>query len=172
MAEKVFSRISTRQGSFVVLSTPSGLDLLMVELYDAHRARRWRDTLSGIGLAALISAGLYLVIFFISRDPESLPRKGVAIFIIAITILTILWRLLYIRIFTAPQFMRRMLIVGAGKSGRALVKVIKEIWPQPFFLVGLVDDDPQKIGLKIYDLRFWVEATSSSRSSRKKIFPI
>jgi exopolysaccharide biosynthesis polyprenyl glycosylphosphotransferase len=122
---------------------------LMVELYDSHRARRIRDTLYGIGLAALISAGLYLVIFFLSPDPESLPRKGVAIFIVAITILTILWRLLYIRIFTAPQFMRRMLIVGAGKSGRVLVNVIKEIWPKPFFLVGLVDDDPQKIGLKI-----------------------
>ena len=124
---------------------------LMVELYDSHRARRRRDTFYGIGLAALISAALYLVVFFLSSDPESLPRKGVAIFIIAITILTILWRLIYIRIFTAPQFMRRMLIVGAGVSGRALVNVIKNIWPQPFFLVGLVDDDPRKIGEKICD---------------------
>jgi exopolysaccharide biosynthesis polyprenyl glycosylphosphotransferase len=123
--------------------------LLMVELYDARRSRRRRDTLIGITISALISAGIYLVVFFVST--EDLPRRGVAIFIVAVTALTILWRLLYIRVFTAPQFMRRMLIVGAGKSGMALLEVLKDIWPQPFFLVGLIDDDPNKIGLKLYD---------------------
>ena len=123
--------------------------LLMVELYDARRARRRRDTLTGISIAALISAALYLVVFFIT--PEDLPRRGVAIFIIAVTLLTIFWRLLYIRVFTAPQFMRRVLIVGAGKSGMALLDVLKDIWPQPFYLVGLIDDDPKKIGLKLCD---------------------
>jgi len=48
--------------------------LLMVELYDARRARRRRDTLTGISIAALISAALYLVVFFIT--PEDLPRRG------------------------------------------------------------------------------------------------
>ncbi len=121
----------------------------MVELYDARRAQRRRETLTGIGIAALTSAALYLVVFFIT--PEDLPRRGVAIFIVAVTLLTILWRLLYIRIFTAPQFMRRVLIVGAGKSGIALLEVLKNIWPQPFCLVGLIDDDPNKIGLKLGD---------------------
>ena len=123
--------------------------LLMVELYDTRRARRQRDTLIGISIAALISAALYLVVFFIT--PEDLPRRGVAIFIVAVTLLTILWRLVYIRVFTAPQFMRRMLIVGAGKSGMALLDVLKGISPQPFYLVGLIDDDPNKIGLKLND---------------------
>jgi exopolysaccharide biosynthesis polyprenyl glycosylphosphotransferase len=123
--------------------------LLMVELYDARRARRRRDTLTGISVAALSSAALYLVVFFIT--PEDLPRRGVAIFIVAVTLLTIFWRLLYIRVFTAPQFMRRVLIVGAGKSGMALLNVLKDTWPQPFYLVGLIDDDPKKIGLKLCD---------------------
>jgi exopolysaccharide biosynthesis polyprenyl glycosylphosphotransferase len=123
--------------------------LLMVELYDARRARRKRDTLTGITVAALISAAIYLVVFFIT--PEDLPRRGVAIFIVSVTLLTIIWRLIYIRVFTAPQFMRRVIIVGAGKSGMALLEVLKDIWPQPFYLVGLIDDDPKKIGLKLCD---------------------
>jgi exopolysaccharide biosynthesis polyprenyl glycosylphosphotransferase len=121
--------------------------LLMVELYDTRRARRRRDTLIGIGIAALISAVIYLVVFFII--PDDLPRRGAAIFIVTVTLLTIVWRLLYIRVFTAPQFMRRMLIVGAGKSGMALLDILKDISPQPFYLVGLIDDDPNKIGLKL-----------------------
>ena len=123
--------------------------LLMVELYDARRARRRRDTLIGISVAALISSALYLVVFFITD--ADLPRRGVAIFIVSVTLLTIVWRLTFIRVFTAPQFMRRMLIVGAGKSGMALLDILKDISPQPFNLVGLIDDDPNKIGLKLND---------------------
>ena len=122
--------------------------LLLVELYDPSRARRKRDTLYGIGIATGVSLAVYLVIYFVS-DPETIPRKGVAIFIGLVAILTVLWRMVYIRIFTAPQFMRRVMILGAGKSGQALLHVLEEIWPQPFFLVGLIDDDPQKIGVKI-----------------------
>jgi exopolysaccharide biosynthesis polyprenyl glycosylphosphotransferase len=122
--------------------------LMLVELYDTSRARRRKDTLYGIGVATLISLAIYLVIYFLS-DPETIPRKGVAIFIGVVAVLTILWRMFYIRLFTAPQFMRRVLIVGAGKSGRALLEILRDIWPQPFYLVGLIDDDPQKIGQTI-----------------------
>jgi exopolysaccharide biosynthesis polyprenyl glycosylphosphotransferase len=41
--------------------------------------------------------------------------------------------------------MRRVLIIGAGRAGSTLVQVIKESWPPPFFLVGLIDDDPMKL---------------------------
>jgi len=36
-------------------------------------------------------------------------------------------------------------------SGMALLDVLKGISPQPFYLVGLIDDDPNKIGLKLND---------------------
>jgi exopolysaccharide biosynthesis polyprenyl glycosylphosphotransferase len=38
------------------------------------------------------------------------------------------------------------LIVGAGNAGQTIVKVISEQWPPPFFTVGLVDDNPEKLG--------------------------
>ncbi len=125
--------------------------VLLVELYDIRRASRLRDVLQGLLFAFLISGGVYLLLFFIS-SPNPLPRRGVAGFLIAATVLTLLWRIVYIKVFTAPVFLRRVLIVGAGRAGTNLSGIIKAIWPPPYFLVGLIDDDPKKIGKKINDL--------------------
>ncbi len=122
--------------------------LLLIELYDIRRASRLSETLRGIGIAVAVGLGAYLFVFFLA-PPNSLPRRGFLVFIIAVSILTLIWRLLYIRIFTAPLFMRRALIVGAGRAGSTLAKVIKEMWPPPFFVIGLIDDNPEKINTQI-----------------------
>jgi exopolysaccharide biosynthesis polyprenyl glycosylphosphotransferase len=124
--------------------------LLMVRLYDEHHARYPDQTLRNIAFSALIGLGLYMVFYFTS-EPNSLPRIGVATFIICVFTLTLLWRLLYIRIFTAPQFMRRVLLVGAGETGNIMLKIINQIKPRPYILVGIIDDDPKKIGKKFED---------------------
>jgi len=115
----------------------------MLELYDTRRAGRKIDTLRGIAVAAGISAMLYLAIFFIS-PPKSLPRRGVATFIGVAAALTLLWRLFYIRVFTAPAFLRRVVIIGAGRAGTILADIIQKITPVPFTLVGYIDDDSKK----------------------------
>lgn len=122
--------------------------ILMVELYDIHHASNLGETLKTIGLAALIYTLVYLLIYFTS-PPNSLPRSGVAFFIIGVVILTLLWRFLYIRIFTAPHLLRRALIIGAGNAGKTLVDVIQNQNPPPFITVGLIDDDPQKQGQSV-----------------------
>jgi exopolysaccharide biosynthesis polyprenyl glycosylphosphotransferase len=122
--------------------------LLMARLYEEHRARDPEQTLRNIAFSALIGMGLYMVFYFTSAK-GSLPRIGVATFIISEFVLTLLWRLLYIRIFTAPQFMRRMLLVGAGDTGNIMLKIISQIKPRPYILVGIIDDDSQKIGKMI-----------------------
>ena len=125
--------------------------ILLVELYDMHRAGDWRRTTRGILVAVLIGSGLYLLLYFYFADPPKslLPRRGVAGFLIAAPLLTLAWRYCYIRIFTAPQFMRRVVLVGAGKAGQTILKVINDLWPPPFYLVGIIDDDPDKRGLII-----------------------
>ena len=114
--------------------------LIMIDLYDIRRANRRKDTLKGVATAAIISLLIYLVVFFLS-DPNSLPRRGVAAFVVSATILTIAWRFLYIQVFTAPVFTRRVMIVGAGKAGSTFASMIHEIVPPPFLIVGFVDDD-------------------------------
>ncbi|MBN2550990.1 MAG: sugar transferase [Anaerolineales bacterium] len=122
--------------------------LLMVELYDVHRASDWRKTIQGIALAALMGLILYLFLYFYySAPPKSLlPRRGVASYLILVSLLTLAWRLLYIRIFNAPQFMRQVLLVGGGQSGQFFLQAINGLKVKPFAVAGIIDDDPRKIG--------------------------
>jgi exopolysaccharide biosynthesis polyprenyl glycosylphosphotransferase len=122
--------------------------LLLIELYEPHRAGSRRETLKGVATAALMGLGFYLFLYFYS-PPRTLPRLGVAGFFIAASLLTLIWRMVYIRIFTRPEFMRRVLLVGGGETGRVLLKITNSLWPPPFFLVGILDDDPLKQGTQI-----------------------
>lgn len=122
--------------------------LLLSGMYDLRKANKYMETISGIAMSTLLSGSVYLFIFFLAT-PKTLPRFGVAVFFIVSAVITLIWRLLYIQIFTAPAFMRRVLIVGAGNAGMTLVNIVKENYPPPFFLVGLIDDDPKKIGTEL-----------------------
>lgn len=117
--------------------------LFLIEIYDVRKANRKEDVARGIITAASIGIVIYLIIFFIA-EPNSLPRRGVFFFIISATALTFLWRFIYIRIFTAPEFMRRALIIGAGKAGSTLASMLNEIHSGPFIVRGFIDDDPGK----------------------------
>jgi len=91
---------------------------------------------------------LYLSLYFYYYQPPKslLPRLGVATFVITVSVLTLLWRRVYIHVFTAPQFMRRVLLIGGGLSGQLLLKEINNLKNKPFALVGIIDDDHRKLG--------------------------
>jgi exopolysaccharide biosynthesis polyprenyl glycosylphosphotransferase len=126
--------------------------LLMTESYEEHRSAKLGETFKSILTAALIGLVFYFVIFFFYTTPETLPRRGVAGFVIAASVLTLAWRTFYIRVFTAPQFLRRALLVGGGETGKIIMQIVKEVWPPPYYMVGIIDDDPQKVGQQIGDL--------------------
>lgn len=121
---------------------------LLMELYDIRKAASLTETLQGIASAAIVGSVLYLVVYFTS-SPESLPRTGVATFVLASGFLTFLWRYFYIQVLTSEQFLRRVLVVGAGVSGNILLQSFNSLDPKPFQLVGLIDDDPDKQDLII-----------------------
>lgn len=139
--------IRFRAGWFVLL--PLAWLVLMVNLYDLRRAGNWRSTLRGVLLSAGLGLALYTLVYFIPDEPGSLPRRGPLYFLFFTTLFTLAWRGFYIRIFTAPAFRRRALIVGAGESGQTILDVVNSINPAPFYLVGLVDDDQAKVGMEI-----------------------
>ncbi|NIM95453.1 MAG: exopolysaccharide biosynthesis polyprenyl glycosylphosphotransferase [Anaerolineales bacterium] len=141
--------VRVRAGWFVLL--PFVWLILMVNLYDIRRASSWSGTLRGVLAAAAVGTMLYLGIYFFRSEPGSLPRRGPLYFLIIVVLLTLLWRLLYVKIFTRQTFMRRALIIGAGSSGRAILDVLESSNPSPFYIVGLIDDDPAKHGEKIHN---------------------
>jgi exopolysaccharide biosynthesis polyprenyl glycosylphosphotransferase len=119
--------------------------VLLIELYDLRRAGSVVETLKSIGLAVLICGLLYLLAYFTS-EPNSLPRIGVAAFIVVVAVLEFIWRFLYIKLFTRNRLLRQVLIIGAGKAGTTLVNIFNSQRSKPFNLVGLIDDDPAKTG--------------------------
>lgn len=122
--------------------------LLLSGIYQERRAADWSETLRAIAIAAVIALVFYSIIYFF-YPPKSLPRRGVAAFVGSALILTLIWRWIYIRVFTAPQFLRRVLLVGGGETGQIILKILKDMRPQPFIVVGIIDDDPKKIGTEI-----------------------
>ena len=45
---------------------------------------------------------------------------------------------------TDPVIVKRLLIIGAGKSARDIIKAIREGLKNTYYIVGLVDDNPEK----------------------------
>lgn len=129
--------------------------ILLIELYDIRQSTDWKAVVRGIALAALTGFGIYLLLFFYYVDPPKslLPRRGVASFLIVVSLLTLFWRLVYLRIFSNPKFMRRYLLVGGGKSGQLLLNSIGRLSPLPFNIVGIIDDNPQILDTEIEGYR-------------------
>jgi exopolysaccharide biosynthesis polyprenyl glycosylphosphotransferase len=123
--------------------------LLLIELYEPQVAANRKKTQRGILVAGAIAFVVYAVIFITFKDPTSLPRIVIGAFLFLAALMTWLWRLLYIWIYTAQGMTRRILIVGAGKAGTTLGKVYNELEPKPFYLVGFADDDPSKLGTRV-----------------------
>lgn len=125
--------------------------LMMIDLYDIRNANNLRTTLRGIFTTGLAGITLYALVYLLSPK-GSLPRIGVGIFLVNAAILTLLWRWIYIKIFTAPSAIRRVAIMGAGVTGSTLAKAYKSMEHRPFYLVGFIDDDPTKKDSTIEDL--------------------
>ena len=159
LAVFIWSRVD--QGSvfnleFIQTRVPSWFYLLpllwiifLVEIYDLRKANSYRETFKGIGLATVLAGLAYLIVYFAS-PPESLPRVGVAVFVVVVALITLLWRVFFIQVFAVVSRQKRVLIVGAGRAGTALAFEISRQSPPPFNLIGFIDDDPTKLGRQTF----------------------
>ncbi len=97
--------------------------LLMVELYEPHTASNLRKTVRGIAISAFIGLVIYSLVFIIRVEPGSLPRIGFGAFLLYSSVLTLIWRAIYIRFYTSSGQLRHYLVIGAGKAGHSLAEV-------------------------------------------------
>jgi exopolysaccharide biosynthesis polyprenyl glycosylphosphotransferase len=125
---------------------------LLIELYDPHVAGSSRKTSRGIAIAAFIGLIAYSLVFIV-REDTNLPRVGVGAFLLFASILTLFWRMIFIRLYKTTGQRRRMLLIGAGKAGQTLAELYNSLGTRSFNLVGYVDDDTAKAGRRICGLR-------------------
>jgi exopolysaccharide biosynthesis polyprenyl glycosylphosphotransferase len=126
--------------------------LLLVELYEPHVASSGRKTTRGIAIAAFIGLLAYSVVFIIQQE-SNLPRIGVGAYLLYASLLTLFWRMIFIRLYKTTGQRRRVLLIGAGKAGQTLADLYSSSGAQSFNLIGYVDDDTSKLGKRICGLR-------------------
>jgi exopolysaccharide biosynthesis polyprenyl glycosylphosphotransferase len=137
------------------------------ECYDLKVADQPRAIVQGLIVTTLVVGTIYLLLFFILGRPVaptgpnllanrsvlidplySLPRIIPVSFLLLALLLIIIWRIGYIRLSVIFPLRRRAIVVGAGRSGTALIHATQALLPGYEF-VGFVDDDPDKQGQQI-----------------------
>ncbi|HMB23051.1 MAG: sugar transferase [Chloroflexota bacterium] len=126
--------------------------LLLVDLYEPHVAGSGRKTTRGIALAAFIGLLGYSLVFILQQN-ANMPRIGVGAFLLFASLLTLLWRTIFIRIYKSTGQRRRVLLIGAGKAGQTLSQLYHSLGTRSFNLIGYIDDDEQKVGKNICGLQ-------------------
>ena len=125
---------------------------LLVELYETHIASSGRKTTRGIAIAAFVGIAAYSLVFIVRQDPNSLPRIGVGAFLLFASLLTLAWRMLFIRIYKRTGQLRRIFLIGAGKAGQTLAELYQSLGTRSFHIVGYIDDDQRKVGKQFHGL--------------------
>jgi len=144
------ARAEQLAGEFVSLKVPIWFYLLpiawmllLVELYEPHLAGSGRKTTRGIAIAAFLGMAAYSLVFIVKQD-TNLPRIGVGAFLLFASILTLVWRMIFIRIYKRTGQLRRILLVGAGGAGQTLAEIYHKLGTRSFNIIGYIDDDTQK----------------------------
>jgi exopolysaccharide biosynthesis polyprenyl glycosylphosphotransferase len=150
----------------IVIGWPAWMALN--DLYVLRVAARPGPVVRRILMGGAVLAIAYLALFFVlSRTPVTgaLPtllggfgantpplRFAPGVAIAASTLLIIVWRLSYIRVFAGPHSRRRLLILGAGQAGATVANAIVHSHSPYFDVVGFIDDDPAKQQTNIADV--------------------
>jgi exopolysaccharide biosynthesis polyprenyl glycosylphosphotransferase len=97
-------------------------------------------------ISAVIATWIVLIIIFFFPKIE-LNRGVFVVNAVLISILTYLWRLVFEMAFNkyVPTRQKTMLIIGAGKAGYNVYKMIKD--DPSYKIAGFIDDDEKKQGL-------------------------
>lgn len=116
------------------------------DLYNPRRPCRGMDFLTHFIVAVVTATTLSVAIFYASLRWK-FGRGILFLDVIFIASFTYLWRLLLERSFRPVRRKRRVLIAGAGASGRAMCAAFHD--QDLYAIAGFVDDDPAKSGAEI-----------------------
>jgi exopolysaccharide biosynthesis polyprenyl glycosylphosphotransferase len=127
------------------------IGFISLSVYNPRKIVRWVDELQRVVLAnTVVALSLMGALYILNVD---LPRLGFLYFYVISTILLVSYRLILRAIHRLrqhhPDALSRVLIVGAGRTGREVVNEFRQHrWPG-LELVGFLDDDTEKIGEEI-----------------------
>jgi len=116
-------------------------------LYSLVNAAKLNEIIKRTFLVAFFTSITYLFIPFLSPSFPS-HRLPFYFFLAQISIVMTLWHFIFATLFKNPILEKRAIIVGAGWSGREIVKVLlqnEKIYREKAYKIfGFIDDDPAK----------------------------
>lgn len=113
--------------------------------YDLRLAAEVTKVLRAQVLNGMLVLALYAIAYFLAPR-DSLPRSVILVHVVLTMAALGLWRAGYAHFFRRPAFLRRALVVGAGKAGESMVGLIQSEGRSLYTVVGVVDDDPTNQG--------------------------
>jgi len=129
--------------SFLLVAFCYFLVFFISDLYD-HQLdyRRW-SYLARLSLAGLMGTVLVIVLFYFPRGNFMGRTQLILQAAIFMGLLTA-WRAGFSALALPGRLVRRLLIVGAGQSGRRILEALRKRPLNGLEAVGFVDDDPRK----------------------------
>ena len=160
---------------FITLSILWATIGTILDVYSLVRSASITSIVLSVGLAALLSAGIYLAIPWLT--PRVLARSYAIGFVLLTTLTLVAWRAFYTRALVQPAFRRRVLILGEGDSAHALMRALMQAGQaegaHPFhgtgyLVVGLVADRPTRMPDRTGDIPLLGDARQLVRLARQK----
>ena len=143
-------QLTLSQTLYIIVPTVWVLTFLLSSVYDPKRIYKITDEVQTIVIAEVVAAMICAGILYLGFREFS--RWLFATFVFFNTVFILGWRVLLrtsFRIWRQPSRERRVLIVGAGKTGRSVGNMIQNHDWAGLNLVGYLDDDQTKNGLSI-----------------------
>lgn len=137
---------------FVALTLVWYLSAQFFDCYSLARSASAAASIRNITLAAVIAVVVYTFIPFVT------PQWGQrSVFFLQLTltiVFVVAWRMVYAQVFIQPWFQQRVLVVGAGKAGRALATALQSAPTTSanpyrgtgYQILGFIDDAPEHRG--------------------------
>jgi exopolysaccharide biosynthesis polyprenyl glycosylphosphotransferase len=130
---------------FVLVPLIWGATFLIMSVYDPRRIYKVTDEFQAVTLAVVVATLIFAGVLYLGfRD---FSRWLLATFVILDLTLLLSWRALMrlrFKLGHPPAPTRRVLIIGAGKTGLRLADMIAEYRWMGLDLIGYLDDDPDK----------------------------
>lgn len=129
-------------GWFALFSTLWVLAASLNSFYGPDQISEPTHASSSLLQALVFLGGAYAIVYLFLSVPGSVPQDLVLYQGASSLVLIALWRAFFLWLVRRPASARRVIIMGAGPTGRTLVQAIHRHAKPHYHIVGFVEDDP------------------------------
>jgi exopolysaccharide biosynthesis polyprenyl glycosylphosphotransferase len=148
----LFKYISQFKIYFIVIGMIYLTVLYIADTYNYFKDFRQIINIAHVFISCWIGTLIIVLVFYFPMKGWFIGRTLLLIQALSFSLIVSVWRFTFSVIALPQRLEKRILIIGAGTSGRYLLAAILDRPGCGFLPVGFVDDDEQKVGARLDDL--------------------